>query len=285
MAPFCRIKSGRPPVFFDLDDVEHRLKSRTSLASASFARNLYNLLQVPAIYFAERKATRIAARTFVCSDLDRRYLTQLGMVGVESVPNALSMPAFIPNTKTEPSILFLGTYEYPPNAIAAERLVSQIWPKIRARNAQARLLIVGRRPDLIPSFALKPPGVEFPGVVPDLDSVYGKCRIVCCPITVGGGTRLKIVEAAGYAKPIVSTAIGAEGLAMVDSVEIMIRDSDDEIAEACLQLLDAAELCARLGSAARRKAQLLYDADNVRKQIADLVVKVIANKQIATGHK
>lgn len=271
LAPFFRITRAVPPLFFDLDDVEHRLKIRTSVASGSILKKLYNLLQVPAIYFAERRAAKIAAFTFVCSELDRDYLTGLGIKKVEAIPNALPMPAVVPSAKTEPRILFLGTYEYPPNVVAAERLISRIWPKIRERNPRARLVIVGRGPDQIPSFALKPAGVEFTGVVPELDAVYEGARLVCCPITVGGGTRVKLVEAAGYAKPIVSTAIGAEGLSLINNSEILIRDSDDEIVEACLDLLDNEELCARLGSAARQKAMSLYDVANVRTTIAELM--------------
>jgi glycosyltransferase involved in cell wall biosynthesis len=269
LAPFFRIKRGIPPLFFDLDDVEHRLKIRTSLASGSAVKQFYNLLQVPAIYLAERRAAKIAACTFVCSELDRNYLARLGITRVRPVPNALPMPAAVPRVKTEPRIIFLGTYEYPPNVIAAERLICQIWPMIRGRNPQARLAIVGRRPDLIPSFALKPEGVDFTGVVPELDAIYEGARLVCCPITVGGGTRVKLVEAAGYAKPIVSTGIGAEGLSLINGREILIRDTDQEIAEACLELLDNEELCARLGSAARQKAMSLYDVANVRVKIAE----------------
>jgi glycosyltransferase involved in cell wall biosynthesis len=166
---------------------------------------------------------------------------------------------------------------------AAERLISRILPKILKRNPQARLTIVGKRPDLIPSFGRELPNVEFTGVVPDLTPLYQRSRIVCCPITIGGGTRIKLVEAAGYAKPIVSSAIGAEGLALIDDVEILIRDSDDEIAEACLELLGNEELCVRLGTAAREKAKLLYDVANVRKKIAEYLVKVVANKR-GNGH-
>jgi glycosyltransferase involved in cell wall biosynthesis len=283
MAAFFRIKRDDLPLLFDLDDVEHRVKIRSSLRSSSFVAKLFNLLQVPAIYFAEMKAARIAAMTFVCSELDRAYLGRQGMAKVQSIPNALPVPIIVGNAKTDAMILFLGNYEYPPNVFAAERLISQIWPKIVKRNPRARLTIAGNRPDLIPSFGLEPSSVEFTGVVQDLTPLYQRSRVVCCPITVGGGTRVKLVEAAGYAKPIVSTAIGAEGLSMANNVEILIRDSDDEIAEACLELLDDEELCVRLGSAARQKAKLLYDVTNVREKIAEYVIKVVANKR-GNGH-
>lgn len=279
MAPFLRITRDDLPLLFDLDDVEHRLKIRSSLESGSLAAKLFNLLQVPAIYFAEKKAARIAAMTFVCSELDRTYLGRLGIAKVQSIPNALPIPAIVRNAKTDARILFLGTYEYPPNVVAAERLISQIWPRIAKSNPQARLSIVGKRPDLIPSFGLEPPSVEFTGVVPNLTPLYERSRVICCPLTVGGGTRLKLIEAAGYAKPMVSTAIGAEGLSMIDNEEILIRDTDDEIAEACLELLGNEELCVRLGSAAREKAKLLYDVTNVRKEILDQLMMVLASKR------
>ena len=277
IVPFFRVPQFDPPLLFDLDDVEHRVKIRSSLGFRSLAAKLFNLLQVPAIYFAEMKAARIAAMTFVCSELDRSYLGRLGITKVQAIPNALPMPAIVSNTATDPSILFLGTYEYPPNVSAAERLISGILPKILKQNPQARLTIVGKRPDLIPSFSRQPPNVEFTGVVPDLAPLYQRSRIVCCPITIGGGTRIKLVEAAGYAKPIVATAIGAEGLAMIDNVEIMIRDSDDEIAESCLELLDDEQLCLRLGLAARHKAELLYDVTNVRRDIVERLMKVLGS--------
>jgi glycosyltransferase involved in cell wall biosynthesis len=279
MAAFFRIKRNGLPLLFDLDDVEHRVKIRSSLGSGSLAAKMFNLVQIPAIYLAEMKAARMAATTFVCSELDRAYLGRLGIKKVQSIPNALPIPAIVQNAKTDARILFLGNYEYPPNVFAAERLISQIWPKIVERNSQARLTIAGNRPDLIPAFAHQSPGVEFTGVVPDLTPLYQRSRIICCPITIAGGTRVKLVEAAGYAKPMVSTAIGAEGLSMINNEEILIRDSDDEIAEACLELLGNEELCVRLGSAARQKAKLLYDVANVRKRIAEYLVKVVANKR------
>jgi glycosyltransferase involved in cell wall biosynthesis len=275
MAAFFRIARIDLPLLFDLDDVEHRVKIRFSQGARSLAAKAYHLLQVPALYFAEMKAARMAAMTFLCSELDRAYVGRLGMANVQAIPNALPIPNIVQNAKTDASVLYLGTYEYVPNVAAAERLISQIWPKIVKQNSQARLTIAGARPDLIPSFALKPSSVDFTGVVPDLTPLYQRSRIVCCPLTVGGGTRVKLVEAAGYGKPIVSTAIGAEGLSMINNEEILICDSDEEIAEACLRLLRNEELCAQLGSAARQKAKLLYDVANVREKIAESVTRAV----------
>jgi glycosyltransferase involved in cell wall biosynthesis len=91
---------------------------------------------------------------------------------------------------------------------------------------------------------------------------------VCSPISIGGGTRVKIIEAAAWAKPIVSTSIGAEGLSFKDEVEILLRDDDDSIAAECVRLLQDDELCRSLGEAARLKARATYEVGAVRERIA-----------------
>lgn len=270
MAPFLRIKENDAPVFFDLDDVEHKVKIRTSLSSITSISKLFNLIQIPGIYFAEIRAAKIAAMTFVCSELDRRYLERLGMgKRVQSIPNALPIPQDVGGRPSDPTVLYLGNYDYPPNVFAAERLISNIWPKIVSRKPEARLTIAGNRPDLISSFRRSVPNVEYTGIVDDLSLLYQRSRVICCPITIAGGTRVKLVEAAGYGKPMVSSTIGAEGLGMTDNVEILIRDSDDDIADACVQLLGDEELCTRLGSAARQKAKAVYDVVHVKGKIKE----------------
>jgi glycosyltransferase involved in cell wall biosynthesis len=88
----------------------------------------------------------------------------------------------------------------------------------------------------------------------------------------GGGTRIKLIEAAGYAKPMVSTTIGAEGLTFIDGTEIQIRDDNAGIAKACVRLLKDDLLCAQLGEAARRKAKSTYDIPSIRNRIASDII-------------
>ena len=107
----------------------------------------------------------------------------------------------------------------------------------------------------------------------DLEALYERSRAICCPIVNGGGTRVKLIEAAAHAKPIVATSIGAEGLSFESEREILICETDGEIAQACIRLLtdDAASL--RLGKSAYDKARSCYAVDNVRKKIACEIAK------------
>src|SRR6266545_314988 len=167
------------------------------------------------------------------------------------------------------ALLFLATYAYGPNIIAAEFLIRDVWPLIRQACPDARLIIAGNKPERIPSFSSHPPGVEFTGFVEDLGEVYQRVRIVCCSILSGGGTRLKILEAAAYGKAIVSTPVGAEGLELRDGIEIVIGAGASAFARACVDLLEDPARCQALGVAAREAVARRYDRNEIVVRIKD----------------
>ncbi len=275
MLPLLAVRPAAP-VLFDLDDLVHRVHRRAATTPPLRPGKVARLLQVPAILAAERSAIRLAARTSVCADADARFLARLG-VGrrVVVVPNAVGCPVQAPAIPAEPTLLFLGKYNYEPNVLAAERLVRRIWPIVRRARPDARLLLAGGGIERLPSASKPPAGVECLGFVPDLDALYARTRVVCCPLDVAGGTRLKLIEAAAYARPMVSTRVGAEGLAFREGTETLIRDDDAGFADACIELLGDDVRCEQLGGAARRRMLQSYEAGNVRGQISALVREVV----------
>jgi glycosyltransferase involved in cell wall biosynthesis len=205
-------------------------------------------------------------------------LKQLGFGNeVVTIPNATSIPSLCPPFLATQTVLFLGFLGYPPNSEAAERLVSVIWPLVLQKCPWAQLIVAGRSPESVPSYKSVPKNVEFTGLVGDLDMLYRRTRLVCCPLRYGGGTRVKLIEAAGYGKAMVSTTVGAEGLSFADEKEILIRDDDIGIAEACVRLLKDDGLCARLGEAARRKAKSIYDGPVIRDGITSELRAILSS--------
>lgn len=267
MPPVMLTRKTLPPIYLDLDDIEHKKFFReVSQPPHDLLTNLY-YLQVPALWWGELQAVRLARSTFVCSELDCEYLSWYqGVSGVVAIPNSITIPESQVLT-SEPNLLFLGTYKYQPNVNAANYLIEQVWPRISRLMPSARLIIAGESPERIRSYDSRVPGVEFTGFVDDLAALYQRVRVVCCPIFSGGGTRVKIIEAAAYGKPIVSTKIGAEGLELQDGQEFWQRDSVSSFVEACLELLKNYSLCEKLGSAARAKAIQSYDSCNIIKRI------------------
>lgn len=260
-------RACKAPLLFDLDDVEHRVKGRIAAEAHGLSRWTHRA-QVPGLYAAERAGAARAERTFVCSEADRHYLLEVGIRhGIAVVPNAVAMPPTAPAPARAETVLFLGAYHYEPNARAAERLATKIWPLVRAARPDARLILAGDAPQAIPCFGNDIPGVEFTGFVPDLARLYEDTRVVCCPLEIGGGTRVKLVEAAGFGRAIVSTRLGAEGLDFIAGREIVLADDDPEIAAACVTLLADREAAHALGLAARERALARYERTTIEKTI------------------
>ena len=265
MCPPLLTDRALPPICFDLDDVEHSVLVRSIGQQATARSKALSYMRLPALLWGERRAIRLADKTFVCSDLDRRYLTNYWRLPrVVTVPNAVELPECQPVAE-QPTFLFVGSYLFVQNVYAADFLIQKIWPRVHRAMPAARLIIAGPAPERIPSYRAGVPGVEFTGFVDDLDALYRRSRVACAPIQCGGGTRIKIVEAAAYGKPIVATRIGAEGLELRDGHELLLRDDPESFANACLELLEDSSLCARLGLRARAKVEELYNrADIVR---------------------
>ncbi|NDP41114.1 MAG: glycosyltransferase [Aromatoleum sp.] len=264
MCPILTIRRKLPPIFLDLDDIEHRKLVRELARKPFYPGKLALFLRAPSVFLAELRAIRRTCSTFVCSQSDRRYLSHfVPSDRIAEVPNVATFPPDAPAASESETLLFLGSYTYAANVDAAEHLVRVLWPHIRALRPSATLLVAGQRPERIPSYAAKPPGVVFTGFVDDLAALYARVRVVCCPIRYGGGTRIKIIEAAGYGRPVVSTPIGAEGLVFTHPDEIVLARTDDEFAASCARLLGDADQARAVGVAARRRAHSAYDRDAV----------------------
>src|SRR5262249_21225366 len=191
MCPVLLTEARLPPIFLDLDDIEHIAYLRSIHWQSTWRSQLINYARIPALCFGEYRAIRRAYRTFVCSELDRRYLTnRWGLAGVAKVPNAVKIPKPRP-LAPYPTLLFIGSYWYPPNVHAADFLIERVWPHIHRSMPEARLFVAGTQPERIPSYNKRPPGVEFTGFVDDLEALYQQSRVVCCPVLAGGGTRIK----------------------------------------------------------------------------------------------
>ncbi len=248
------------PLFFDMDDIEHVSSFRRLLRHPAWPMERLMLLQIPRLMLAEIQAIRLATATFVCSEEDRRYLARfVGPDRVRTVVNSVRFPAVSAQDVSEPLVLFVGSMGYRPNGQAADALVHEIWPSVLARIPEARLVIIGSRPELAASYPPRDPSVTFAGFVDDLDQWYRRARVVCCPIHYGAGTRVKIIEAAAHAKAIVSTHLAAEGLNFQDGREIILRDTAADLADECVRLLRDARAGEELGAAARDRARAIYD--------------------------
>ena len=268
MPPLLRSCVPLPPVFFDLDDIEHIRLRRSSLSRPWRWRSLAALVHIPMLMKAECDAINLSKAAFVCSKLDVGKLKGLFKSrNVWAVPNSTRIPPAI-SRSTAPMLLMLGNYGYAPNRFGIEFFVENILPLVRSEMPNAVVLVAGTHTSVL-KFASSPPvGVCILGFVDSLDDLYPQAAAVICPIYSGSGTRVKIIEAAAYGMPVVATTIGAEGIDLKDGEEILLADSPAAFAKACVQVLTDSDLASRIGAAARRAAIARYDRNAIVKQLA-----------------
>ncbi|MCL4246482.1 MAG: glycosyltransferase, partial [Candidatus Dadabacteria bacterium] len=269
MCPVLLSRGSLPPVFFDFDDIEHIVLSRYIARQTKIRSKLLKLL-LPALVSGEKKAVGLATEAYVCSEKDKLLLeSEFGARNVAVIPNSVSMPQYIPPSP-DPVLLFLGS-DYGANLEAADYMARQMWPLVREAAPSARLIIAGISAGMLDHDIRDAPGVEVPGFVESLGDLYAASRAIVTPILVGGGTRFKIIEAAAYGRPVVSTTVGMEGIDLTPGSEILVSDGPREFASACVELLSDAALCERIGLAAREKAAVRYDRraviENIRQRI------------------
>lgn len=199
-----------------------------------------------------RDATALA----VASSPDAATLGERLGVGLAVVPNAVDVPA-APRRRpsTPPSLLLLGNLTYAPNVEAAEVLVREVLPRVRAgRDGSVRAVLVGEHAPGSPVTALAGAHVVVAGPVEEVASAYEAAACVVVPLAVGTGSRIKLLEAFAHEVPVVCTPAAARGLSVTHGTEVLIGSSADELAEQVGRLLADPDLGRRLARAGRRVA-------------------------------
>ena len=267
ISPILKYRNQLPPVFFDLDDIEHKAFARDICNPPLYLSKSLYLLQIPALIWSEYKITSLAKKSFVCSDKDRGYLNRIfHSNNIVTIPNSIDVPRKqnIPNNH---NMVFIGILSYFPNIVAVEYLIEKIYPLVRKAIPDARLIVAGHSPEKIKYYTKNITGIEFTGYVEDLENFYQNARVVCSPIFSGGGTRIKIIEAAVFGKAVVANKMGAEGLVFKDGDSILLREDAEAFAQACIRLLKDSELCKDIGTNARNTAIQYYNKKNIVQKI------------------
>jgi glycosyltransferase involved in cell wall biosynthesis len=202
-----------------------------------------------------------AAQTTVASEQERTILRSIGCDAsrVTVVPNAVdaedldwprpSAPA--------PRLIYAGSPTYAPNLDAVTWFAASALPIIQRSRPSTGFWVTGRA-DERAAACERESGVMFTGYLPDVRAAIAESAVCVVPLRIGGGTRLKILQAMALGTPVVSTTKGAEGLDVTPGHDILIGDTADELAAHVLRLLDDPALATRLAHAARELVRTQY---------------------------
>jgi glycosyltransferase involved in cell wall biosynthesis len=278
------------PIACTHHNLESELLRRYALGLRPAPIRQYVLMQVRRLEALEREITPRLSLNVMVSEADARGLRELAPRAVTKViPNGTDVGYFQPHSGSHVPgrVAFIGpTYSF-PNRDAVEYLLQDIWPEIRAGASNATLQLIGRHSPADHARYAAVPAVQPLGHIPDIRPPVGEAECCVVPIRIGGGTRLKILDAWAMGKAIVSTSIGCEGLEARDGENILIRDTAEGFAAAVVQVLRDPELRARLEQSARRTALETYAWDVVGRKLRaaynELAGRPSASARMATG--
>ena len=270
------------PSVIDLHNVYSLLVRRAGSDQRSWLKRGFLLHQARLLERMEHQAANACDAVLAVSDTEVNHFRSLGATSVVSVPNGVDCSALedLPEGRTGPPIIaFLGTMSWGPNATAARFLAIEALPAVRQRIPDARLLILGRDPPRDVQDLASTPGVTVTGTVPDVRPYLLEATVMAVPLEAGGGTRLKILEAFAAGLPVVSTAIGAEGIAAEPGTEFVMSERAN-FAEALAWLLTNREAGTKIARAARALAKAQYDWRRIGALATDAVTSVAASRNL-----
>lgn len=211
----------------------------------------------------------------VVSEPERALLSSTvpGYQAIEVIPNCISLADYrdVGGSRKKNTLIFTGPFRYFANHDAMTWFLEEVYPRIQARVAGVRLIITGDHADMpLPAAD----NLTLTGFVDDVRPLINSASISLAPIRVGGGTRLKILEAMALHTPVVSTLKGAEGLDVQHGENLLIADTPEEFADAVLRLLGDPVLGQTLAEKGHQLVRERYDWPAVMPQFLSLVERV-----------
>jgi sugar transferase (PEP-CTERM/EpsH1 system associated) len=236
----------------DMHNVESALLRRYAEKDGNLFKKIYARLTAAKLEGYECDVAGKFNKILVCSTQDRDLLQGKTMsTPVQVTPNGVDCDYFRPLLLDSAikHLVFVGSMDYHANISGVLFFVNNILPLIHQKFPETHFTIVGKNP---PEAIRRLAGerVAVTGMVPDVRPYLARARVVVVPLLVGGGTRLKILEAMACGKAVVSTPMGAEGISAKDSEHICLAARVHDFAQATIQLLQEPVLCQRIGLAA-----------------------------------
>jgi len=258
---FSRLAPDLPKVLVHHNIESHLLQRRSKYYKNPLAR-LYVAYQGWKLKRYERKiSAQIDYHTAVSQEDKNILLENCRDAKIEVVPNGVDTDYFqatnapvIPN-----SLIYVGGMTWFPNHDAIRYFLEEIWPLVKAEIPDASLTHIGRQTtDEFEKLARKDRSLRFLGFVGDIRPEITQAAVYMVPLRIGGGTRLKILDALSMGSAIVSTSIGCEGIDVTDGEDILVADDPQTFAQKIIHLFRHPEVREEMSRRARRTALEKY---------------------------
>lgn len=275
--PFLKVAAGSgSSLVFDLD-TSHRLVDRRQLSASRGVGVLKSALDLLVAGPMERGLERLPDEIWVSSPVSAADLARRVRRPILLVPNTVDVGRYARyRREIRPGVCtFVGSFDYEPNRTAATRLIEGILPILRRSRPDARVRIVGRSPPgSIRSLASKG-GVQLFADATDPWELLSGVGPLVVPLTAGGGTRLKVIEAIAAGVPVVGTRVAFEGLDLEPDRHVLVADGDDQIAAAVIRTWDEPRRTATRIAAALQAVTASYDVGVLTPTIGEAIRRLV----------
>jgi glycosyltransferase involved in cell wall biosynthesis len=241
--PFCVsgvVSDGPRHVFVDIDDRDDQkfLTAAYAVLGQGALGGLFRRLVVPAVRRQLVKHLRAARLLWYATPEDDLHIPGPKTAILRNVPFGVSVPQDAPAPSASHEVLFVGSYAHRPNQDGMRWFLKHCWPELSRRHPEARLRVVGLGPwaDMAPDFP-DLERVDYVGTVEDVAAEYLRARVVISPIFDGGGSKIKVIEACAYGRPVVVAPHSARGFGTALDTALPQGGSPQAFLDACDQLL------------------------------------------------
>ena len=275
MVPYMKAVAGNQKkvtrLVLDLNDVDSVVRSRelaTGMVKGLRSR-LFCRVEQAKLAILERRIVNVFNMTLVCSEIDR---DRLRSGRVKAIPNGAELPheSTVVGLGDGRTLLFVGFIDYPPNADGILWFVDRVFPRVRRMAPEAQLVVVGRCSDPRILALDNRACIRVVGEVEDLTPYYNMASVVVVPLRVGGGTRIKIIEAFGWKRSVVATRLAVEGIPATPTRELFVEDDPEHFALRCVDILRDPSMRREMGERARKFADA-YEWAKIRRRMIEVV--------------
>ncbi|MEW5795005.1 MAG: glycosyltransferase family 4 protein [Candidatus Zixiibacteriota bacterium] len=278
-SPYARYFRELPAVkrLVVTQNIEHLIWQRYFANESNPVKRWYIGHQMRKVERFEREVFAWADGAVAVSEAEAETIRQFAPgLPVTVVENGVNLDYFAPQPLPDDSsrLVFVGSMDWRPNQDAVRYFINDILPAVERIGTRCEIDLIGRHPprDLM---ALKNrPGVNLIGHVDDVRPFVANAAVFVVPLRIGGGTRIKILEALAMKKAVVSTSVGAEGLKVTDGENILLADTPVLFAEKIKRLLDDRALNRRLGENGRRLVEEHYGWDRLAAKLNDAITDI-----------
>ena len=243
------------PVVMVEHNVEAELLKRRVANESNWLRRAYLARQARKLESFETRTCRAAKEIVAVSDVDADHIRTLAPnTPVTVVPNGVDTEFFTPTNGAAhaSSMVYVGGLSWFPNFDAIDFFTKEILHRVTRVKPDANLTVIGQVPS---QRMLEPwqnePRVRFTGLVDDIRPIVAAAGIYIVPLRIGGGTRLKILDAMAMGKAVVTTSIGCEGLQVTPGKDVLIADGAEAFSDAVIRVMSDSKLAAQLGANGR----------------------------------